>query len=132
MDNVFTLLSAAELVQDQTLLACVDHCAVVQFAIFLCKLCLVSELLKYRENFIINEFSGIVVFKSASHGNVILCDTLRTVFTGHNFYKIDASLERHQLIVRSQCIKIFPRNHSAFSSFCLQNGGKYVILMKLL
>ena len=132
INDVVALLSAAELVQNQTLLACVDHCAVVQLFIFLCELCLIRELLKDRENFIINEFRSIVVFESASHGNVILCNALRAIFTGHHFYQVDASLERHQLFVRSQCIQIFPRNHNSFSSFYPKSGGKYVKSLKLL
>ena len=113
-DDIAALLSAAELMQNETLLTCVDHSAVVKLCVFLCQLSLVSQFLKNCENIVINCLSGEIVFHIASHGNAVLSNALRTVLTGHYFHQIDMALERHQFLIGCQCVKILPRNHNFY------------------
>ena len=94
-DYIAALLSAAELMQNEALLTCVDHSAVVKLCVFLCKLSLVSQFLKDCKNIVINCLSGEIVLHIASHGNAVLSNALRTVLTGHYFHQIDMALECH-------------------------------------
>ena len=52
-DNVFTELTAAQLMENKTLLTCVDDFAVVESGIFLRQFSLIRELLENSENVII-------------------------------------------------------------------------------
>ncbi len=110
-DDIACQLSAAELMENETLLTGVDDFAAQESFVFVDQLLLVSQLLKDFESMIIDCLGSKVVLHTACHGNGVFGNALGAAFSGHSLYDVDAAFQSHKLVINGKCVQVFPGNH---------------------
>ena len=103
-------LAAGQLVKHQTLLAGVDHLAVIESRELLRQLCFLCKLRQYCQYIIVYGLCGVVVCHAFCHWHTVCLHTLCSVLTGHDFRQVYAC-GVFQLLIGFQGIQIFPFNH---------------------
>ena len=100
-DDIVAELSAAKLMENETALACIDNCTVIQLSIFFCQSCLISECLKRIQDLVVYLLCSIAVNHPVRHRDLILSNALCTVLTGHGCLDINC-VETFQCFVRCE------------------------------
>ena len=100
-DDIVAELSAAKLMENETALTCIDNSTVIQFSIFLCQSCLISECLKRIQDLVVYLLCSIAVNHPVRHRDLILSNALCTVLTGHGCLDINC-VETFQCFVRCE------------------------------
>ena len=125
--DILAKLSAAELMQYQTLFTGINHGTIIQFFIFLCQLCFLCQLFQNCEHIVIHFLCCKIIIQTAGHRHRVLCNTRGAVLTGHLFYEIYFSFQCEKLIINSQRIKVFPCNHNVISSSVTSIGFAFTL-----
>ena len=110
--NGISQLSTGQLMENKTLLSCVDHFSVVQRCVFFRKLCFVCKCSKLGNDILIHFLGCIVIYKSGSHRYAVVLYTIRSVVPRHYLCKIYLLRVLCEILIRFQGIKIIPCYHS--------------------
>ena len=86
--NSLPQLAAGHMMEHKTLLAGVNHLAVIQSLKLLSQLGLLGQLSKHRKHRVIHRFGSIIIDQSLSHGNTVALHTLCPAFPGHHLNQI--------------------------------------------
>jgi len=103
-DDVVAELAAAQLMEDETLLAGVDDGTVVEFFVLVGKLRLIGECLQRFQDFVVHGTGGIVEGEAGTDGDVVLSDALRAALPRHDLFDFDFVPELEELVVRFEGI----------------------------
>ena len=87
-DHIITELPSGKLMKHQSLLACIDHRAIIEFLIFFGKLCFFSHLGKNCQYVVIYPFCSKIICKSFRDRYTVLCNSLCAALFTHYLLKI--------------------------------------------
>ena len=99
-DDVVAELAAAQLMEDETVLAGIDDRAVVEFFVLVGKLRLVGEGLQCFQDFVVDRTGGIVEGEPFGDGHIVLGNALRSALPCHDVLDADFVPELEELVIR--------------------------------
>ena len=108
--NSISELSSRQMMENQSLLSCIDYLSVIEGFILFRELCLIRQLYKGIQYAAVHSLRRVIIGKAFRHRNAVALHTLRSAFTGHNLCEVHL-FYLLQLPIRSKLIKILPVDH---------------------
>ncbi len=115
--NGISQLPAGQMVQDQALLASVDHGAVVQLGEFLGQLRFFCQICQLLQKGVVDLLGAVAVRKTARHGQDVAFHPLRSLLAFQNCAQVDPRSVVYKRLICIESVEVLPVCHAFRPSY---------------